>query len=88
MVGSGIRGVSQFTLEAVMHIERADKVLYCVCDAASEGFIKRKNKNAIDLYEYYSDAHERADSFVQMAEVSDFSDFRLTPYFYGSALTY
>lgn len=41
IVGSGIRSIGQFTLEAVAQIENADVVYYVVCDAATGGFIKK-----------------------------------------------
>jgi hypothetical protein len=36
-------------MEAVMHIEAADKVYYCVFDAATKGFIKGKTSNSVEL---------------------------------------
>ena len=69
IVGTGFRSISQFTMEAVMHIEAADKVYYCVIDAATTGFIKGKNSNSVDLYEYYSNTKPRYETYIQMAEV-------------------
>src|SRR2546423_1420550 len=37
IVGSGIKSISQFTLEAVAHIQQADKVFYCVADPSRPG---------------------------------------------------
>ena len=70
IVGSGLRSIAQLTLEAVMYIEAADKVYYLVSDPATEGFITRKNKNSVDLYQYYSNTKPRMSTYVQMAEVS------------------
>jgi hypothetical protein len=71
IVGSGIRSIAQLTLEAIMHIENADKVFYVVCDPVTEGFIKEKNPNAVDLYEYYSNTKLRNETYIQMAEASN-----------------
>jgi hypothetical protein len=61
IVGSGIKSISHFTLEAVSYIEQADKVFYCVADPATELFIERHNKNgnATDLYDLYDDGKPR-----------------------------
>ncbi|KAF3936890.1 hypothetical protein ABW19_dt0206141 [Dactylella cylindrospora] len=69
IVGSGIRSIGQFTLEAITHIEDADVVYYVVSDPVCEGYIKGKNSNAIDLYQFYSNTKPRTDTYVQMAEV-------------------
>jgi len=69
IVGSGLRSIGQFTLEAIMHIEAADKVFYLVSDPTAEGFIIGKNKNCVDLYQYYSNTKPRMETYVQMAEV-------------------
>ena len=69
VVGSGLRSICQFTMEAVMHIEAADKVYYCVIDAATKGFIEGKNSNSVNLYEYYSNEKPRFETYIQMAEV-------------------
>jgi len=70
-VGTGIRSLSQLTLEAIQHIEKADRIYYAVLDAATEGFIKEKNKNAIDLYQYHINDEDipEVDLYIQMAEV-------------------
>ncbi|KAJ5368980.1 uncharacterized protein N7496_008740 [Penicillium cataractarum] len=69
IVGSGIKGISQLTLEAVVHIEEADKVFYCISDPATELSIKHHNKCSIDLYVPYDDDKPRHRTYVQMAEV-------------------
>ncbi|KAF8252520.1 hypothetical protein K440DRAFT_650847 [Wilcoxina mikolae CBS 423.85] len=86
IVGSGIRSIAQLTLEAIMHIENADKVFYVVCDPATEGFIKQKNPNAVDLYEYYSNTKLRNETYIQMAEImlrEVRSGLRVVGVFYG-----
>ncbi len=69
IVGSGIKSIGQFTLEAIAHIEAADKVFYCVADPASERFIASKNKHAVDMYHLYDDGKPRHQTYTQMAEV-------------------
>lgn len=71
-VGTGIRSLSQLTLEAIEHIEKADRIYYGVRDAVTEGFIKEKNKNVIDLHQCFlnDDAIPEVDIYIQMAEVS------------------
>src|SRR5262249_40195363 len=49
VVGTGI-AVGQMTAEARASIEGADKVLYCVADAATERLIQRINPSAESLY--------------------------------------
>ena len=70
-VGTGIRSISQMTLEAIQHIEGADRVYYTARDAATKGFIKGKNKNAVDFDQYYINDEDipDVDLFIQMAEV-------------------
>lgn len=75
--GSGLKSISQFTLEAIMHIEKADKVFYLVSDVTAEGFIRDKNSNAVDLYQYYSNSQERVVTYIQMTEVR-----MLIPYYF------
>jgi precorrin-6B methylase 1 len=69
VVGSGIKSISQFTLEAVAHIEQADVVFYAVADPATERFIETKNPNSVDLYPLYDDDKPRRNTYTQMAEV-------------------
>ncbi|KAE8156100.1 hypothetical protein BDV40DRAFT_91922 [Aspergillus tamarii] len=69
IIGSGLKCIVQFTLEAIAALERADKVFYCVADPATEGFIKEKNKSAVDLYQYYANGRLRYETYILMAEV-------------------
>jgi hypothetical protein len=69
VVGSGIKSISQFTLEAVAHIEHADVVFYAVADPATERFIETKNPNSVDLYPLYDDDKPRHKTYTQMTEV-------------------
>lgn len=69
IVGSGIESIGQITLQALSHIESASKVFYCVVDPATEAFILNKNKNSVDLYQYYDNGKPRMETYTQMAEV-------------------
>ncbi|KAK6510652.1 hypothetical protein TWF506_009754 [Arthrobotrys conoides] len=71
LVGTGVRSICQLTLEAIQEIERADIIYYAVRDATAEGFIKQKNREAVDLYKYFINDEEipEADLYIQIAEV-------------------
>src|ERR1700721_722299 len=69
VVGSGIKSIGQFTLEAVAEIKRADRVFFGVADPSTEAFILENNPNAVDLYSLYDDGKDRHGTYVQMAEV-------------------
>ena len=69
VVGSGIKSIGGFTLEAISEIKHADKVFFAVADPATERFILENNPKAVDLYSLYDDDKNRSDTYVQMAEV-------------------
>src|SRR4030088_2424035 len=69
IVGSGIKGIAHFTLEAEAHIRDADKVFYAVADPATESFIESKNAKSRDLYDLYDDDKPRHDTYTQMAKM-------------------
>lgn len=68
VIGSGIKAVSHFTLEAQAHIQQADIVLYAAADPVTDMWIEAQNSNAFDLYEYYADDKARIITYVQMIE--------------------
>ena len=68
MIGSGIKSVCQFTLEAVSHIKNANKVLYCVADPATEVYIRDLRPDALDLYVFYADDKKCYETYMQMSE--------------------
>jgi hypothetical protein len=68
IIGSGIKAVSHFTLEAQAHIQQADVVLYAAADPVTDIWIEEQNPNAFDLYEYYADDKSRIITYVQMIE--------------------
>lgn len=68
IVGSGIRAVGQFTLEAQAHIQQADIVLYAAADPVTDMWIEKQNPNSFDLYQYYANDKNRIITYVQMIE--------------------
>ncbi len=68
IVGSGIKAVGQFTLEAQAHIQQADVVLYAAADPVTDMWIEKQNPNAFDLYQYYANDKNRIVTYVQMIE--------------------
>jgi precorrin-2 methylase len=68
VVGSGIKAVGQFTLEAQAHIQQADIVLYAAADPVTDMWISKQNPNTFDLYQYYGNDKSRIVTYVQMIE--------------------
>jgi len=68
VIGSGIKAVSHFTLEAQRHIQQADIVLYAAADPVTDMWIEQQNPNSFDLYQYYADDKARVITYVQMIE--------------------
>ena len=67
-VGSGIRAISQFTLEAQSCIREADMVYISVADPVTVKWIQEQNKNHFDLYQYYANDKPRIITYAQMTE--------------------
>ncbi len=68
IIGSGIKAVGQFTLQAQEHIRKADIVLYAAADPVTDMWISQQNPNTFDLYQYYADDKARIMTYVQMIE--------------------
>ena len=69
-VGSGIRTVGHFTMEALAWIRVADKVLHVVADPVAEELIQTLNpKGAESLSYLYAENKLRAETYRQMIEV-------------------
>lgn len=64
-LGTGI-SVGHLTMEAKAWLENADKVLYCISDAASERLLQRLNSTAESLYSCYDEGRKRADTYEDM----------------------
>lgn len=69
MVGCGMKGISQFTLEGVAYIERADIVFYNVTTPDVERFIQQKNPNSYDLTTLYGPDIPRRRTYSDMVRV-------------------
>jgi hypothetical protein len=68
VVGSGIKAVGHFTLEAQAHMQQADIVLYAAADPVTDMWIEKQNKSCFDLYQYYANDKNRIVTYVQMIE--------------------
>src|SRR4051812_45276025 len=55
-------------MEARGWICSAEKVLYCIADAASERLILKLNPNAESLYHFYGEGKERGETYQQMVD--------------------
>ena len=73
VIGSGIKCVSQFTVEALGYLENADQVFYHVADPVTENYIRKINPNAKDLSVFYGNKKDRHETYIQMAEVMLYS---------------
>ncbi|HEY7199272.1 MAG TPA: SAM-dependent methyltransferase [Candidatus Dormibacteraeota bacterium] len=69
VIGSGIRAIGQFTLEAEAYLRWADVVYYNVIDEATARWIVERSARAVDLYALYDDDKPRTTSYLQMAEL-------------------
>jgi hypothetical protein len=69
MIGSGIKAIGQFTLEAEAYVRWADEVYFMVHDPATANWIVERSARAVDLHELYDDDKPRATTYVQMAEL-------------------
>lgn len=63
VVGTGIKFLSQMTLEAKTYIEKSDKVLYLVNDPALKQWIKNVSQSSESLDDLYFQNRLRADSY-------------------------
>jgi siroheme synthase len=68
VVGTGISLVGQATLEAVAHMQRADKLFYVVTSPAAEAWIRRLNPAAETLDDCYAEGKPRQRSYREMAD--------------------
>jgi hypothetical protein len=68
VVGSGIKAIGHFTLEAQAHIQQADIVLYAAADPVTDMWIEEQNPHCFDLYQYYANDKDRVITYVQMIE--------------------
>lgn len=69
-VGTGIKGAHHLTAEAALHIQTADKVLYCVADVIVERKLRLLNENCEDMYSLYGDDKLRRRTYEEMVDRS------------------
>jgi precorrin-6B methylase 1 len=68
VVGSGIKPLSDMTTDARAQISRADAVLYCVADPATEREIHRLNPRSTSLYGLYGNDKPRIETYQEMVD--------------------
>ena len=59
VIGSGIKSVSQFTVEALGYLRDADQVFYHVAEPVTENYIRKMKPNAKDLSVLYGNKKDR-----------------------------
>ena len=59
VIGSGIKSVSQFTVEALGYLHDADQVFYHVADPVTENYIRKMKPNAKNFSVLYSNKKDR-----------------------------
>lgn len=67
IIGSGIQSLG-FSMNDIKVLEDADKVFYCVADAATIVWLKKLRPDAFDLYTLYDDNKVRYHTYMQMTE--------------------
>lgn len=86
VVGTGIRALTQLTLEAVAHIRHAESLLHVIGDPFQEELLLALNPVAQTLTMYYGDDTNRGDTYEAMIQhiVTDVtSGKRTVAAFYG-----
>ncbi|HEX9941275.1 MAG TPA: SAM-dependent methyltransferase [Thermoanaerobaculia bacterium] len=69
VVGTGIRSVGQLTVEAIAHIQSAERVFYLVAEPVAEEVIHRLNPaGARSLAGLYGEGKPRRETYRQMVE--------------------
>jgi precorrin-2 methylase len=65
IVGTGI-SVGQITMETRGYLASAEKVLYCVADAATERLILKLNSTSESIYGFYGEDKHRIETYEEM----------------------
>lgn len=68
VVGTGIKLITQTTLEARAHIERADRVFYFMADRASEQWIVQSNPRSQSLQPFLVSGQPRRPAYEAMVD--------------------
>lgn len=69
IVGSGIKGMSQITLEAKGWIETAEKLFYLVSEPVTQSWIKRIRPDGVNLHHLYSGKKMRMETYRDMRDL-------------------
>ena len=86
VVGTGIGGVGQTTLEAAACIEQADKVFYSVVEPTTELWLRQLNPAASTLTDLYAEGKDRSKTYAEMTArivTAVRSGLRVCAVFYG-----
>jgi hypothetical protein len=86
VVGTGITGIGQVTLEAAAAIERAERLFYLVVDPVTEAWIRERNPAATSLADLYEERKPRRRTYMEMADrlvTSVKSGMKVCAAFYG-----
>ena len=67
VVGTGITGIGQTTLETVACLERAEKVYFLVAEPTTELWIRGLNQSAESLAGFYADHKDREKTYTEIA---------------------
>lgn len=67
IVGTGIQS-GQMTVEAIAHIEHADKVLFLTTDPVTANWIEQLNETSESLQNFYSTQKDRLTTYLEMVE--------------------
>lgn len=68
IVGTGFLAVGQTTPEAIVCIERAEKLFHMVSDPVALSWLRELNPTAESLHNYYGEGKSRNVSYAEMAE--------------------
>jgi uncharacterized protein YabN with tetrapyrrole methylase and pyrophosphatase domain len=68
VVGIGIE-ISQTTIGAISHIEKADEVYYLVSSPIAKSWLENLNPNTFSLHLHYAEDKDRMESYNEMVEV-------------------
>lgn len=72
VIGSGIKCISQFTVEALGYLKEANEVFYHVADPVTDNYIRKMKPNAKDLSVLYDNKKDRYSLFFHSYSFSLF----------------
>jgi hypothetical protein len=67
VVGTGITGINQTTLEALAAIDNAERLFYIANDRVTEAWLRSRNASAATLSDLYAKGKPRQTTYGQMA---------------------